>query len=480
MHPKADDANIIRYYAGLICGHVKIIFMKKTIGSPQDHFYARSNIVPLPLIVRAAGVRMWDEHGREYIDLSSGPVVSNIGHGNERVAEAMAQQARTMDFAYSRVARHQPNMDLTGMISALAGEGYESVALASGGSEAMEIALKFLRQYVVATGNASRKKIITLSPSYHGGTIATLGITGDPDLDTFLDGFAIKSERIPAPWQYRLPEGETAQGFRMKCADALEEKIHELGAENVLCFVVEPIGGLATGAMPMEPDYLNRIRQICTRYGIYLVYDEILCGTGRSGDFLASHCFPDARADLVVLAKGLGSGYAPLGAVLMPGAMVDELAERTGFNYSHTYNANPISCAVGVAVLKEYQDHGLMENARLRGAQIKSGLEKLALSHRVIGDVRGRGLLLGVELVTSQRTKEKFPPDFPPTEHIRRCGLNHGLIIYSRRTANGKNGDWFIVAPPLTITEDETNELLERLSATLHEFETLASSYLET
>lgn len=453
--------------------------MSKKTGLPQDHFYARSNIVPLPLIVRAEGVRMWDDHGNEYIDLSSGPVVSNIGHGNERVAQAMAQQARTMDFAYSRVARHQPNIDLTALISSLAGPGYESVALASGGSEAMEIALKFLRQYVIATGKASRKKIITLSPSYHGGTIATLGITGDPDLDAFLDGFAIKSERIPLPWQYRLPEGETPSGYRMKCADALEEKILELGAENILCFVVEPIGGLATGAMPMEEDYLNRIRAICTRYGVYLVYDEILCGTGRSGEFLASQCFPDARADLVVLAKGLGSGYAPLGAVLMPESMVNELAELSGFNYSHTYNANPITCAVGVAVLKEYQDRDLMGNARMRGAQIRAGLEKLASKHRVIGDVRGRGLLLGVELVTNQKSKGKFPPNFPPTEHIRCCGLKHGLIIYSRRTANGKNGDWFIVAPPLTITADEADELLERLSSTLQEFETIASPYLE-
>ncbi|NBR38675.1 MAG: aminotransferase class III-fold pyridoxal phosphate-dependent enzyme [Alphaproteobacteria bacterium] len=182
---------------------------------------------------------------------------------------------------------------------------------------------------------------------------------------------------------------------------------------------------------------------------------------------------------MVVLAKGLGSGYAPLGAVLMPESMVNELAELSGFNYSHTYNANPITCAVGVAVLKEYQDRDLMGNARIRGAQIRAGLEKLASRHRVIGDVRGRGLLLGVELVTNQKSKGKFPPNFPPTEHIRCCGLKHGLIIYSRRTANGKNGDWFIVAPPLTITADEADELLERLSSTLQEFETIASPYLE-
>lgn len=452
--------------------------MSQDLGGSQDIFYARSNTVALPLITRAEGIWMWDDDGNDYIDVSSGPVVSNIGHGNPRVAEAMAEQARTMDFAYSRVARHQPNIDLTARISALAGPGYERVCLASGGSEAMEIALKFLRQYVVATGRVEKRRIITLSPSYHGGTIATLAITGDEALDPFLKGFAVKSERIPAPFQYRVPTNHSPSSYRMECAEALEAKINEIGPGNVLAFVVEPIGGLATGAQPLHEDYANRVREICTRYGIYLVYDEILCGTGRTGNFLASHAWPEARADIVVLAKGLGSGYAPLAAMLAPASMVDELAGLTGFNFSHTYNANPITCATGLAVLDEYDRGNLVAAAAERGKSLRRRLQGLAERHPSIGDIRGAGLLMAVELVHNRETKKTFPGNFLPTEVVRNCGLKHGLIIYSRRTANGQYGDWFIVAPPLTITEEECDELILRLDATMGDFEAAAAKQL--
>lgn len=447
-------------------------------GGPQDIFYSNSNIVPLPMIVKTEGIWMEDDAGNRYIDVSSGPVVSNIGHGNAYVAEAMARQAKTMDFAYSRVSRHQPNIDLTRRISELAGPGYERVALASGGSEAMEIALKFLRQYVVATGQASKKRIITLSPSYHGGTIATLAITGDEALDPFLDGFAIKSERIPAPFQYRVPEGHTPESYRMECAEALEKKILEAGADNVLAFAVEPVGGLATGAQMLSEDYANRIREICTKHGVYLIYDEILCGTGRTGKFLASHAWPNAKGDLVVLAKGLGSGYAPLGAVLLPSHMVDDLADLTGFNFSHTYNANPITCATGMAVLDVYEEKNLVDAAAERGKTLRARLEKLAEKHPCIGDIRGEGLLMAVELVADRENKTSFPASFPPTEHVRIIGLDHGLIIYSRRTANGANGDWFVVAPPLTITEDQCDEMCTRLDSVLTEFENQARAHM--
>ncbi len=448
-----------------------------TLGGAQDVFYARSNTVPLPMIVRAEGVRMWDDQGNEYIDVSSGPVVSNIGHGNARVADAMAAQAKQLDFAYSRVSRHQPNFDLTSRIAALAGPGYERVCLASGGSEAVEIALKFLRQYAVATGRPEKRKIITLMPSYHGGTIATLAITGDEALDPFIDGFAIPSERIPAPMQYRVPQGHTPETWRMACADALEAKILELSAENVLAFVVEPVGGLATGAMPLAEDYAERVREICTRHGVYLVYDEVMCGAGRTGRFLASHAWRNAHADVVVLAKGLAAGYAPLGAVLVSADMVDHLSTLTGFNFSHTYNANPITCATGLAVLDEYARFNLIEAAAERGASLRARLEKLAETRPSIGDIRGSGLLMAIELVADRATKTPYSGGFLPTEQVRIIGLRHGLIIYSRRTANGRYGDWFIVAPPLTITEEECAELVARLDATLGELEAAAAEH---
>lgn len=440
----------------------------------QDVFFARPAPVALPLMVRAEGVWLWDDAGNRYIDMSSGPVVSNLGHGNPRIAQAMADQARTLDFAYSRVARHRPNMELSARLSALAGPGYERVCLASGGSEAMEIALKFLRQHALAFGKPEKRRFITLDPSYHGGTISTLAISGDPSLDAFVEGFAIASEKVPAPFQYRVPAGHDAQSWRMACADALEQRIRELGPETVLAFVIEPVGGLATGALVMPPDYMARVHAICAAHGIAVIHDEVLCGAGRTGQFLAGHATPGARADLVVLAKGLGAGYAPLGAMLAPAAMVDALAERTGFNFSHTYNANPISCAVGLAVLDEYERLGVIEGVAARGARLRAGLERLATRHACIGDIRGAGLLMAVELVADRATRRPFPGHVLPTELIRQCGLQHELVIYSRRTAGGRHGDWFMVSPPLTITEDEIDMLIDRLDRTLEQFAAMA------
>jgi adenosylmethionine-8-amino-7-oxononanoate aminotransferase len=440
------------------------------IGGPQDLFYSSDNIVPLPMIARAEGIYMWDEEGKQYIDASSGPVVSNIGHGNTRVAEAMAEQARTLDFAYSRVSRHRPNMALTERIASLAGPGFERVALASGGSEAMEIAIKFLRQYVLATGASERRRVITCQPSYHGGTIATLAMSGDESLATFLDDFAPVSEKVPAPLSYRLPDGHSVQSYADFAADALEAKILALGPETVLAFAIEPVGGLATGCVVPPVGYFRRIREICRRFGIFLIFDEVLCGTGRTGAFLAAHHWPDALPDVVVMAKGLGSGYAPLGAVLFPATLVDRLADLTGFNYSHTYNANPITCATGLAVLDEYERLDLVNAAAERGAGLRDKLWALAAQCSVIGDIRGRGLLMAVELVADKTTKAQLPGAFQATEKIRIHGLNNGLIIYSRRTAGGSYGDWFMIAPPLTITEEECEELVTRLDATLEDF----------
>ena len=440
------------------------------IGGAQDVFYAQSNIVPLPVITRAQGIYLWDEDGNEYIDASSGPVVSNIGHGNDRVADAMAQQAKQLDFAYSRVARHRPNLALTDRIATLAGPGFERVALSSGGSEAMEIAIKFVRQYVVATGQPKRRHLLTCLPSYHGGTIATLGMSGDDTLGTFFDGFGMTSHKVPAPLTYRLPEPHSLQSYTRFALEALEEKILELGPDNVLAFTVEPVGGLATGCVVPPANYFEGIRDICSRHGIFLIFDEVLCGTGRGGKFLSAHHYPDALPDIVVMAKGLGSGYAPLGATLFPSTLVDNLSALTGFNFSHTYNANPITCATGLAVLDEYERLNLIDNAAAMGDYLKERVWALTDEFPIIGDVRGQGLLLGIELVANPISKQPMAAEFLPTEKIRIHGLNNGLMIYSRRTAGGKYGDWFLLSPPLTITQEECDELLRRLQATLRDF----------
>lgn len=443
-------------------------------GGGQDVFYARNDPVPRPLIVRAKGVRMWDGEGREYIDMSSGPVVSNIGHGNERVAEAMARQALAVDYVSVRQARSQPNLDLTARIAALAGPGFERVCLTSGGSEANECALKFLRWHAIATGQPERCRIITCYPSYHGGTFATLAMSGDDDVAPMIEGMIAPSLKAPAPLSYRPAANHTPATYARHCAEALEAAIIAAGPDSVLAFFIEPVGGLATGCNVPPPEYFRAIRGICTRHGVALVFDEVLCGTGRSGTFLAAHHWPDALPDLVVMAKGLGSGYTPLGATLIPARMADRLSQGAGFGFFHTYSANPIACATALAVLDEYERLDVLANTRAMGAYLREGLERLKAGSSVVGDVRGLGLVMALEVVADKAAKTPFPPGRSPLEPLKLAGLRNGLLIYGRRTSGGRNGDWIMVSPPLTITREECGELLARLAATLREFEAAA------
>ncbi|MER8401999.1 aminotransferase class III-fold pyridoxal phosphate-dependent enzyme [Mesorhizobium sp. M1348] len=410
---------------------------------------------------------MFDEHGKAYIDASSGPIACNIGHANERVAHAMFKQAMMLDYAYPRVARNATNAALTERLCRLAGKPFERVGLSSGGSEAMDLALKFLRQYVVAKGSPSKRILMSNMPSYHGASIGTLAISGDESLVPFLSGFAVSGTKVPAPMTYRAKPGLTREEISEQCVAALEDAIVRLGPENVLAYVVEPVGGVATGCLVPPPIYFQRIRELCDRYDVFLVFDEILCGAGRTGKFLASHNLSGCTPDVVVMAKGISAGYSPLGAVLLPAAPVDELASLTGFNFSHTYGANPISCAAALAVLDEYENHNLIANAVQTGQNLERILRKLMDTSPIVGDVRGMGLLYAVELVSDKESKVRFPFEFNVTEVARTEALKEGLIVYSRRTSGGRYGDWFIVAPPLTVTAADCEQIGQRLERTI-------------
>ena len=301
--------------------------------------------------------------------------------------------------------------------------------------------------------------------------MATLAMSGDNDIAPFLDGMAEPSLKVPAPTTYRLPANHTAATYARFCADALEDCILKAGAENVLAFFIEPVGGLATGCNVPPPEYFTRIREICNRHGIALVFDEVLCGTGRTGKFLAAHNWPDALPDLVVMAKGLGSGYTPLGATLIPARMADKLAAGVGFAFFHTYSANPISCATAMAVLDEYERRDVMRNTTVLGAYLREQLDALKIKSAVVGDVRGLGLVMALEVVTDKATKGLFPPEVAPVDLLKLAGLRNGLLVYGRRTASGRNGDWIMVSPPMIITRAECDELMRRLTAMLKDFE---------
>jgi adenosylmethionine-8-amino-7-oxononanoate aminotransferase len=433
------------------------------LGGTQDVFFPRSGMDDLPTIVAGEGVYLIDDAGRRLLDVCSGPFLASLGQGNERVLQAMLGQGRRLTYTYSRTTRHGANAELTRRLAALAGPGLERAHLTSGGSEAVEMALKLLRAHAVAAGQPGRHRVISLMPGYHGATLQTLALNGDVGVPALWGPMTVESEKIPAPLTFRAPSPEAAADA--SCA-ALEAAIARIGPEQVLAFVMEPVGGQASGANVPHPSFARRAREICTHYGIHLVFDEIVSAF-RTGHFLAAHHDPQAMPDVAVLAKGLAAGYAPLGAVLVSAALAEEVAAATGFTVSHSYDANPIACAAGAAVLDEITERGLIGRAVALGARLRDGLNQIAGNSPLIGDVRGRGLLLAVELVADKQTSQRFPGHADPAAIIRRHGLDHGLLLYSRRQNVGRYGDWLLIAPPLVVDEPTCDELIDRLEATL-------------
>jgi adenosylmethionine-8-amino-7-oxononanoate aminotransferase len=334
----------------------------------------------------------------------------------------------------------------------------------------MDMAIKFARQVAFARGQRQRTRLFSLMPSYHGGTLATLAVSGDETLEAVLDGIAVSSEKIPAPLSYRPPDGLTPEQNEARIIALFERRLAELGPETALAMLVEPVGGLASGANVLSAQFLAGIAEVCRRHGIFLIFDEVMSGAGRTGRFLAAHRHPRSKRDIVVLAKGLSGGYAPLGAMLAPAALVDPLAEELGFNYAHTANANPIACAVGVAVLEELEQGDLLQHAEALGAYLRGRVLDMAQRVPVIGDIRGQGLLMVVEIVAERAGRTPLPSELNAPSAIRRIGLDHGLMIYARRTSNGRFGDWFMLSPPLVTVRQEADEIVERLERTLTEF----------
>ncbi|HEV2550234.1 MAG TPA: aminotransferase class III-fold pyridoxal phosphate-dependent enzyme [Stellaceae bacterium] len=440
-------------------------------GGPVQLFYAKKGAPRHPTVARAEGIYLWDTEGKRYIDASSGPVVSNIGHGNERVVRAMTEQARKVAYASRAVFENEPNIELANLVTSLAGPGLERAFFVSGGSEATEAAIKLARQYAVVRGEASRWKVIAREPGYHGGTLGALAVTGDPESDRLFGALMKPMPKVPPPFTYRLPANHDADSYARHCATTLEDTIKREGPETVLAFIMEPVGGLATGALVAPDHYHRAVREICTRHGVLLIYDEVMSGAGRTGAFLAADHWPDARPDLVTLAKGIAAGYTPLGAVLAPASMVATVAEAGGFMHGHTYAANPLSCAVGIAVVREMIERKMMANAEAMGARLRERLLAVQAESALLGDIRGKGLLMAIEIVIDKEAKTPPPAELQAVYRIIELGLERGIALYSRRTANGRYGEWLMVAPPLIVTAADVDEIAELIGATLRAYE---------
>ncbi len=439
-------------------------------GGPIQVFYT-DQPDQLPLVSHASGIYMWDTDGKRYLDASSGPVVSNLGHGNEAVISAMTRQANKVSFASRAVFRNQANQDFARLLVDLAGPGFDQVFIVSGGSEATEAAIKLARQHAFAMGEKKRWKVLARDLSYHGASLGAVSVTGDPVSEEVFSAVTRVMPKIPVPFSYRLPVNHDIDSYARYCAEALETAILQESADTVLAFIMEPVGGLSTGGLVAPDHYYGMIRDICTRHGVLLIFDEVMSGAGRTGKFLSAEYWPECRPDIVTLAKGIAAGYTPFGAVLVPDGMVDKIVEAGGLLHGHTYSANPLSCAVGYAVLREMLDRNLMDNAAKMGGYLRQRLEELQTRSQILGDVRGKGLLLAIEIVADKSTKAMLPAKSNAVYRLLELGIERGLLLYSRKTAKGIYGEWLMVTPPLTITKPEIDELVELLHLTLSDFE---------
>ncbi|RJF94674.1 aspartate aminotransferase family protein [Oleomonas cavernae] len=430
-----------------------------------SHLFYQSRL-RRPAVDRAEGIYLWDQDGRRQIDGSSGAMVVNIGHSNPYVLDAMRRQMEKVTFAYRLHFENDAAEDLAARTAALMPPGLERIFFVSGGSEAVESCLKLARQYALATGQGGRWKVISRFPSYHGSTLGALAVTGYDALTQPFAPMMREMPKIAAPTAYLDRDGLSMPERGRRYADLLEAEILAQGPDSVLAFIMEPIGGASTGALVAPDSYYPRIREICDRYKIILIYDEVMSGAGRTGKFLGAEHWP-ASPDLVALSKGFASGYCPLGAMAAPDWMVQPVLDAGGFQHGHTYAGNPLACAAGLAVLDEIAAHDLVGNAARMGAILKSRLEGLKARFPFIGDVRGKGLLLAAEFVADVETMAPLPKELNAYQRVVDLAYERGLIIYSRRTRGGVEGDHFLVCPPMIITEAQIDEIMEILVATL-------------
>lgn len=422
-----------------------------------------------PLVDRAEGVHIWDVDGRRYIDGSSGAMVCNIGHSNPRVLEAMRRQMERTTFAYRLHFENEPAEELARELAARMPSQMDRVFFCSGGSEAVESCLKLARQYAVASGQPGRYKIISRHPSYHGATLGALAVTGYTPLTAPFAPMMHEMPKIPAPTCYRDRDGLDMAQRGLRYADLLESKILEEGPETVLAFLMEPVGGASTGALVAPDSYYGRIREICDRYGILLIYDEVMSGAGRTGRFLAAEHWT-ARPDLISLSKGFASGYSPLGAMVATRRVTEPVLAAGGFAHGYTYAGNPLACAAGLAVLHEIEAQDLTGNAAHVGGYLKARLDALQERFHFIGDVRGKGLLLAFEMVADRDAWSVLPPALNAHQRVVDLAYERGLIVYSRRTRGGLSGDHILVCPPLIVTRAQVDEIVAILEDALAAF----------
>jgi adenosylmethionine-8-amino-7-oxononanoate aminotransferase len=419
----------------------------------------------LPVAVGGKGVEIFDAEGRSYIDASGGAAVSCLGHGHPYVTAAMKAQADKLAYAHTSFFTTEAAEALADRLVEDAPAGLSHVYFVSGGSEAVEAALKMARQYFVETGRPERRNIIARRQSYHGNTLGALAAGGNEWRRAQFRPLLVETHHIDPCFAYRYQQpGESDEAYAARAAQALEDKILELGPDTVMAFVAETVVGATAGAVPPVADYFKRVRAICDRYGVLLILDEVMCGMGRTGTLHA--CEQDGISpDIMTIAKGLGGGYQPIGAVLLGQHIFDAFANGSGlFQHGHTYLGHPMACAAALAVQEAIERDSLLNNVNLMGARLKQRLNDRFGNHPNVGDVRGRGLFMGIELVEDRSTKTTFDPKEKLHARIKREAMARGLMVYPMGgTIDGARGDHVMLAPPFIIDEAIVDTIVERL-----------------
>ena len=432
----------------------------------MNHIFPRHSKSLPPMGLSGDGVYLTDTNGKRYFDGSGGAAVSCLGHSDQDVINAIKDQLDSMAFAHTSFLTSKPAEDLADKLIAHAPKGLDRVYFVSGGSEAVEAALKLARQFFVEIGQPERSKIIARRQSYHGNTLGALAVGGNEWRRAPFAPLLMDVSHIAPCYAYRgQREGETEVDFGLRMAKELETEILRLGADQVMAFVAEPVVGATLGAVPSVPGYFKRIREICDQYGVLLILDEVMCGMGRTGTLFA--CEHDSISpDICTIAKGLGAGYQPIGAMLCSAKIYHAIEHGSGFfQHGHTYIGHPTACAAGLAVVEKLTA-GLIDDVSAKGEMLQEMLQSALGQHANVGDIRGRGLFVGVEFVKDRDTKTCLDPALKFNAKLKKAAFANGLICYPMGgTIDGVQGDHVLLAPPFISTTDHLDEVVQKLLA---------------
>ncbi len=435
----------------------------------MSHVFHRSLTATYPTAIAGDGPYLIDADGKRYLDACGGAAVSCLGHSDPAVIAAVQRQVAGMAYAHSAFFTSAPMEALADFLVARAPAGIDSVYFVSGGSEAVESALKLARQYCVERGQPQRRHIIARRQSYHGNTLGALAAGGNAWRRQQFAPLLIDVTHVAPCYAYRdQANGETDGDYVARLGRELEERILALGADQVLAFIAEPVVGATAGALPAVAGYFAHMHSICQRHGVLFILDEVMCGMGRTGSLFA--CEQEGvSADLICIAKGLGAGYQPIGAVMVSTAIRDTIRAGSGFfQHGHTYIGHATACAAALAVQQQIEQRDLLANVRAMGNLLKDGLVQRFGQHAHVGDIRGRGLFLGLELVRDRATKQPFDPALRLHARIKAQAMQAGLMCYPMGgTIDGQHGDHILLAPPYIIDGSHVDEIVDKLASAI-------------